>query len=134
MEKCPVCEKEFDPITGRRRRKFCSDNCRQKAWQANNKSVPPEGKKEFPPSDAEVKAKTAEKNKKSEAKVAPPSDEEIKLAAAEANRKEIQNKIANIKAEKIPKERDTTIGRKSWALDQKKRIQELEAKLNSKSS
>lgn len=42
----------------------------------------------------------------------------------------ILKEIAYIKEEKIPKERDTPNGRKSWAFDQKKRIQELEKQLN----
>lgn len=43
---------------------------------------------------------------------------------------EIQRQIESIRAEKIPKERDTVFGRKSWQLDQHKRIQELQNKLN----
>ena len=43
---------------------------------------------------------------------------------------DLEKQIALIRAEKIPKDRDTIFGRKSWALDQKKRILELESKLN----
>lgn len=43
---------------------------------------------------------------------------------------EIQRQIESIRAEKIPKERDTVFGRKSWQIDQQKRIQELQNKLN----
>jgi hypothetical protein len=42
---------------------------------------------------------------------------------------DIQKKIDEIKKEKIPKERDTVNGRKAWALDQKKRIEDLKNKL-----
>lgn len=42
---------------------------------------------------------------------------------------EIQRQIESIRAEKIPKERDTVFGRKSWQIDQQKRIQELQQKL-----
>jgi hypothetical protein len=42
---------------------------------------------------------------------------------------EVKKQIAAIKTEKIPKERDTPIGRKAWALEQKKRIEELEKQL-----
>ena len=41
----------------------------------------------------------------------------------------IKRRISEIKQEKIPKERDTINGRKAWALDQKKRIEELEKQL-----
>lgn len=42
---------------------------------------------------------------------------------------DIQKSIDEIKAEKIPKERDTPMGRKAWQLDQQKRIQELQNQL-----
>lgn len=42
---------------------------------------------------------------------------------------EIQRQIESIRAEKIPKERDTVFGRKSWALEQKKRIEDLEKQI-----
>lgn len=129
MEKCPVCGKEFDPITGRRRKKFCSDNCRQKAWQANKKPAPAEDKKVYPMPDAEIKAKAAEKNKQLEDKKSPPSDAEIKEAAIQNNHKFIKGQIAAIKEEKIPAVRNTPLGRKSWTMEQNKRIQELESKL-----
>lgn len=38
--------------------------------------------------------------------------------------------IDAIKSEKIPKERDTAIGRKAWEMEQKKRIQEIENQLS----
>lgn len=46
--KCPVCKKDFNPDTGRRPKKFCTDECKVKFWNAakkvqqNNK---PENKK-----------------------------------------------------------------------------------------
>lgn len=42
----------------------------------------------------------------------------------------ILKEIETIKSEKIPKERDTPMGRKAWQMDQQKRIQELQNKLN----
>ena len=41
----------------------------------------------------------------------------------------LEKKIIEIKAEKIPKERDTVLGRKAWQIEQNKRIQELKNKL-----
>lgn len=38
--------------------------------------------------------------------------------------------IDAIKSEKIPKERDTPMGRKSWEIDKQKRIQEIKNQLN----
>lgn len=45
------------------------------------------------------------------------------------NDSEILNQIEEIKKEKIPKERDTTLGKKMWSIDQQKRISELQNKL-----
>lgn len=42
---------------------------------------------------------------------------------------DIEDKIWAIRAEKCPKERDTALGRKSWQLEQEKRIEELKKTL-----
>ncbi len=42
---------------------------------------------------------------------------------------EIEKQIQAIRDEKIPKERDTRLGRFSWQADQEKRIKELQSKL-----
>lgn len=36
---CPVCKKDFDEKTGRRPKKFCSDGCKVKWWNAKKKVV-----------------------------------------------------------------------------------------------
>ena len=46
--KCPVCKKDFDEHTGRRPKKFCSDECKVKFWNAKKRVVvnnKPENKK-----------------------------------------------------------------------------------------
>jgi hypothetical protein len=65
--------------------------------------------------------------------ILPSTEQEITeieaITALEAHQNGLKEKIAAIKAEKIPKERDTPNGRKSWNFDQKKRIEELQSKL-----
>lgn len=34
---CPICKKEFNEHTGRRPKKFCSDECKVKFWNAFKK-------------------------------------------------------------------------------------------------
>lgn len=51
------------------------------------------------------------------------------IAISEASQEAIKRQIAAIRAESIQKDRDTPIGRKAWAMEQKKRIEELEKKL-----
>ena len=34
---CPVCKKDFDPHTGRRPKKFCSEECKVKYFNARKK-------------------------------------------------------------------------------------------------
>lgn len=58
----------------------------------------------------------------------PPLTEELKNTFAPETDK-ILDQIAAIRAEKIPKERDTAFGRKVWENDQRKRIEELQQKL-----
>lgn len=49
--------------------------------------------------------------------------------ATNHTKEDILKQISAIRAEKVPKERDTVFGRKSWALEQKKRIEDLEKQL-----
>lgn len=56
-------------------------------------------------------------------------EQQVYDAPLVAENVEIGEKIKAIKAEKLPKDRDTVLGRKSWALEQKKRIEELEKQL-----
>lgn len=39
---CPVCKKGFDENTGRRPKRFCSDPCKVKFWNANKKPPKPQ--------------------------------------------------------------------------------------------
>lgn len=48
---------------------------------------------------------------------------------AAPDREEVKRQIADIRTEKIPKERDTPMGRKIWQADQNKRIQDLQKSL-----
>lgn len=63
MANCLNCGKEVAQTPGRRPRQYCDDNCRQKKWQADHKKV-------TPPSDTEIKAAAAAKNRKAEEKEA----------------------------------------------------------------
>jgi len=36
---CPICKKEFNEYTGRRAKKFCSDECKVKFWNAQKKVI-----------------------------------------------------------------------------------------------
>lgn len=67
--------------------------------------------------------------KKAEALLKPVVPPGFEAQVSEAAQKQIREDIARIKAERCPPERDTPIGRKSWQIDQQKRIQELQNKL-----
>lgn len=54
----------------------------------------------------------------------------FEAAISETAQKAIREQIEAIRSEKIPKERDTPFGRKSWQIDQQKRIQDLQSKLS----
>ncbi|HEX2549361.1 MAG TPA: hypothetical protein VHM20_06005 [Gammaproteobacteria bacterium] len=45
------------------------------------------------------------------------------------DKEDILKQIAAIRAEKVPKERDTAFGRKAWQMEQDKRIADLKCKL-----
>lgn len=44
----------------------------------------------------------------------------------------VAEQIKTIRAERIPKDRDTVLGRKAWAIEQQKRITELEKQIHGK--
>lgn len=93
--------------------KAAKDRERDEILSQVNPPLTEEFKKTFPPSDDDIKSAGIQKHEKP--------------FAPETNK--ILDQIAAIRAEKIPKERDTTYGRRAWQLDQQKRIQELQAKL-----
>lgn len=66
--------------------------------------------------------------KKAEA-ILKPNDQSEKAPVDVIRNADIEDKIQVIRAEKIPKERDTVNGRKSWQMEQQKRIQELKNQL-----
>lgn len=55
--------------------------------------------------------------------------EVLAVASEESEQLAIQSAIALIKAEKIPLNQDTPLGRKAWNFDQQKRISDLKSKL-----
>lgn len=58
-----------------------------------------------------------------------PEQKEAPAEAQAFDNAEIFKQIAEIEAEKIPKERDTPMGKKAWLIDQSKRIKELQKQL-----
>lgn len=111
-------------------------------------------KKKFPPSDRKIKQKgvplpddyvkfskvkamkpdgTIIADVTQPAPVLKPQEQpktKFEAAISETAQKAIREQIEAIRAEKIPKERDTPFGRKSWQIDQQKRIQDLQSKLS----
>lgn len=64
-----------------------------------------------------------------EALLEPQEQPKTKLYDIETNNT-ILKEIEVIKAEKMPPERNTPLGKKAWQMDQQKRIQELKAKIH----
>lgn len=87
--------------------------------------IPPSIQKKLPPSDLESKQKAPKEEKKFIQTYLKPQENPMAFT-----NEVIQKEIEAIKAEKCPEHRSkTSIGRKSWELDQKRRIEELEGKL-----
>jgi len=129
---CQNCGKQLTKTPGKRAKTFCSTTCRSGFWQKqkrrkNGQSKKPGRPKKEPVISIDVAEIPTEVYNRPGMVVVKPSGKQVD-AAIENDL--IISKIASIKAEKIPPQRDTTMGRKSWALDQKKRIQELEKQLS----
>lgn len=58
-----------------------------------------------------------------------PPKTKLESPTSEAAQKAIREQIEAVRSEKIPPERNTYYGKKSWLADQQKRIQELQNKL-----
>lgn len=158
MEKCLQCSKELKHVPGRKQKSFCDVNCRNKYFYAKRKqeialakailpSPPvivngPEFSVPHPITgpkaavalhNAENKGQSTEihntAKKKADELLKPVAPSGFEAAISEAAQKQIREDIARIKAERCPPERDTPIGRKSWQIDQQKRIKELQDKL-----
>lgn len=129
MEKCLQCSKALQHVPGRKQKSFCDVNCRNKYFYAKRKKES---------EDARVVLS-------SQIKITTPGNEQVSLEwSPEAHKKArvkvvakvlslgdevIRGQIKSILDEKCPKERDTPLGRKSWALEQKKRIEDLEKQI-----
>ncbi len=121
--KCKKCGTELTQTEGRRAKEFCNSNCRSTFWQKNKKKINDLSEvssvKHIPASKREICAAVAEQVH--EEKSEPQLDIE-----------EIKNQIKAIREEKIPKERDTILGRKVWSAEQEKKISDLQKLLNPK--
>jgi len=115
---CLNCKTEVPQTPKKRAKLYCSERCRIEYFRKKK----PKGKPGRPKKKIESKPVHV---------IAGPIKEVLIQASNESAKLAIQAAIAAIKAEKIPPERDKSVmGRKSWALDQQKRIKELENQLN----
>lgn len=130
--KCLNCEKTVKQTEGKRPKSYCDSSCRQKHWQKKNKEAHPPARKPGRPKKekkppilltvTEIDNVIMERDGLTAVRQEP-----VELVDKEA----IQTQISQIKAEKIPDHRNKSImGRRSWEGDQKKRIKELEIKIN----
>jgi hypothetical protein len=140
MKDCLQCSKPLVHVPGRKEKSFCDVNCRNKYFYAQRKKQILDAKAilvSFPADSGGAKPLTfAKPNKKPREIATVDPMEEVHLAAEcsydspRIDEGAIREQIKIIKAEKCPAYRNTSIGKKSWEIEQKKRIKELENKLN----
>lgn len=139
MEKCIQCSKELHHVPGRKEKSFCDVNCRNKYFYAKRKKEIEDAKVAFInlPSDYEEVKKIGILTKDGEIKPLKVKKQGSPKNACDVPEQIIQQpekeailaQISAIKAEKCPDHRNTSLGRKSWQIEQDKRIQELQNKL-----
>lgn len=144
MKNCLHCAKELKHVPGRKEKSFCDVNCRNKHFYAKRKELIKKGlsaEKEILKAspmtpeqsvalhNAENKDQFTQIHEIPLNKVKELYVDQTASYEALAKNEDIQKQIEAIKSEKCPKERDTPMGRKSWQLDQAKRIKELENQL-----
>lgn len=140
----PKCGKELIHVEGRKKKKYCNQKCNNADWQKRHyipstkipktKRIPIEEYQKLIFNSKPLKSETIEllnenvivygleqksydcdkiDNPQGEPNIPNPSKEQI------------EKQIAEIRKEKIPAHRDTVFGRKSWKIEQDKRINEL---------
>jgi hypothetical protein len=109
---CLNCGEQVTQTAKKRAKQFCNSTCRSNYWQKQCR------KKNKP----EIASKPKKSTQSTQKDVKPPESPKNDKFDLDAVLKEIQA----IRDEKIPKERDTSIGRKSWAFEQNRRIAELQ--------
>jgi len=145
MNKCLNCEKEIVSIEGRRAKKYCDNKgkCKGEYFRKQKKPSQYVNKATFDELESRYNqlinaARGRDENGVNNDEVKNTVDtywEEHKNDNPEkaefdaVYNKEILSQIAAIKSEKIPAERNTQLGKKSWDNDQRKRISELQSKL-----
>ena len=127
---CLNCNTIISQTPGKRPKLYCSSKCRIEFCRRKKaESKPKRGRGR--PKKIVIPAQLPDPLPKKFIGIIEGPMKEVLQEASKGNAKlGIEAMIAAIKAEKIPTQRDTPMGRKSWALDQKKRIQELEKQLN----
>ena len=115
---CKNCDKELVQLPKKKVKEFCNSTCRSNFWQKQKRKKKKPSKEAL--SKPEYKTSSAELAK---------GIQSVTVVVATADQVDIENKIAAIRAEKIPPERNTVFGKKSWAIDQSKRIEELKNQL-----
>lgn len=127
----PSCKKELIHTEGRRPKKYCNPACRISHHLAKKKEpryVQLETHNKVKKQLDELLFKSMDKSLNPDLRT---NSGMVTVVDIEVPKEtEIQAQIKLIRAEKIPAYRDTPIGRKSWLIDQQKRISELQQKLN----
>lgn len=133
MDKCLNCGKDLVHVEGRRKKKYCDENCKGQFFRKvkhEPKYVQIETFNKMLGEYELAKLKLQEFLNPSDKRVDIQDNKpSLPIETPLADNSEILQQIDAIKAEKIPPERNTTNGRKVWAIDQAKRIKELESKL-----
>lgn len=128
---CKTCGKPVVPKKGAKRPKlYCNETCRSNHWHRERAQAKTKAEEESRNNQFTNAARGRDKNgvNNDETKVQKKGAENISVQHA-LKIDGIRRQIEAIKSEKIPKDRDTILGRKGWAMDQQKRIKDLEDQL-----
>jgi len=134
MNKCLNCEKEIISIEGRRAKKYCDNKgkCKGEYFRKQKKPSQYVNKATFDELNNRYNqlinaARGRDENGVNNDEVKNDNVEKTEFDAV--YNKEIIYQISAIKAEKIPKDRDTSLGRRIWQGEQNLKIKQLQSKL-----
>lgn len=131
MTNCLQCGKELTHVEGRKRKHFCDNNCKNKHFYAERQKLIKAALSNRPQISVQDLTKGTQEVKSITEPLPTTNYTITPKPPTTLDEQELKKQIADIRAEKIPAHRDSTLGRKSWQQEQQKRISELQKQINS---
>lgn len=125
MDKCLTCGKEIQQTAGKRERKYCGDSCRQIGFLKRNKKHQPMKCLPFEEWNKMVSDNQALLAQQKKYNTQEPRENNLASLVYD-----LERQLKEVKEEKIPDHRNTSLGKRSWEIEQAKKVSDLQGALS----